>query len=301
MDQMEDRGAANRVDDDVDTHLSAEARASLHEAYGILARGDPAGDPVLLHEAITAFRWVVVRVFPGHPGSQLFMGKLGECLQSRYAFTGNPVDLEGAILHLSQAIVLATFPNSHRFESKLAECFASRYALKGDAADLERAIFTFGQAIECSPRGDPSVAGIQMRLGECLHGRYARNGAVVDVNNGIRAFGVAVRLSPPNSPDMPLFLDRLGTAIGRYARLAQQGVLAEAVMVLHDALKLMPSGSPDPTAHMDSVVKDLIERWVRCRDMVRLAEEIAQWQQVEKRAPQGTSAPRDDERRLPPP
>ncbi|MHB9856640.1 CHAT domain-containing protein [Streptomyces sp. YIM S03343] len=220
--------------------LPCPAVFHFHLGQALLARAtlDPENPQDLatdLNDAVDAFGQAVRK----EPRAPMHQAHLGLALLARFSHQDDPADLEAALDHTRQAVLLG--PQSDQaffyYLTIHAQVQATQAQRSDEIADLEDLIGTLRQALNVAP--DPFRAERIQALAVALYTRFGLTHVPGDIDEAIRLCHQAIGLCGPGEDEQ---IQEILCSLLR-SRLADEGP-DERVAVLETNLSQMPHHSP---------------------------------------------------------
>ncbi|MER7948908.1 hypothetical protein ABTY59_16120 [Streptomyces sp. NPDC096079] len=156
----------------------------------------------------------------------------GQVLLTRYGFTEDRGDLDGAVVKFREAVALS--PDSPSCLLQLGRALRGRFAVAADPADLTEALASLRTADRVAPPDDPERGRIHEYLGAALRDLAARTDRMADLDAAVAQFDLALAHVPEGHADRERVGARRAEAVGR----------RESVHEARDILRLMTESVP---------------------------------------------------------
>lgn len=193
-----------------------------------------------LENAIEANEEAVARTTPEHPFRATMLNNLSNLFHSRFQRLGAMDDLARAVQASEEAVAITPVDHPHRANmlKDMSSWYRSRYAGLGDLGDLEKAVEASEEAITATPLDHADFANRLILLSLLLQSRFER---LSDATDSYRSLNLCIdawrcRIAPPQT--------RIRAACLAANRLANDGRWEELSPLLEEAVKLLPSVSP---------------------------------------------------------
>ena len=203
-----------------------------------------------------------------HPIQQL--NALSVLLMHRFARLGDASDINKAVEHQEQALLLTTqghLDHANQLAS-LANTMAWRFSALGGVSDISSAIENGQKAVLLTPDEHPEHAARIDALACSLQSRFKRLGDLSDIDAAIENEQKAVLLTPEGHPAHVSRLQSLANSlISRFDRLGDLSDINSAIENRQKAVLLAPEGHPDHARQLRVLASSLLSRFVRLGDL----------------------------------
>ena len=187
---------------------------------------------------------------------------LSTILQTRYALTADPRDLDDAVAAAQAATAVAHLPRSQAiFRSNLAAALVARFALTGHRSDLDEAVNAARAAVDATHDRDVGLPRRLFNLAAALSSRYETVGTASDLVEAVAAAQQALDSCPGEHPLHPTSAALLSALLhARHLRAGSTGDIDDAVHLASAAVATTPAGSRELAARLANLAAALETR-----------------------------------------
>ncbi|KAG8898624.1 hypothetical protein FRB99_007252, partial [Tulasnella sp. 403] len=200
-----------------------------------------------------------------HPLRPRVLATLGMALVTRCERTGSVADVEGAIRHLENALVLHANDRQDCpvILNNLALALKTRYKMLGRVSDLDDAIHLYQRALLLRKDHPETLSN----LANALSNRYKRTRDATDLGQAIRLLEKGISLIEHNDPVRAKYLSNLAVMLfDRYHESNTVIDLNKAVETHERVLSLRPGNHPLRPISLNNLCTTLIVRFILSRN-----------------------------------
>jgi len=165
---------------------TADEAANLG-TWEALGRAAAAADAATLSAAARLWQRMISALPVGNPARAVMLGNLCLTLLNQYLRTGEPADVEAAVVVGQHAVEDTGDEELPERELYLADALRARFELRRNRADLGDAIARLGQALGAAPDGSPRAALFLAAYADCLRVRFEESGNRDDLDEAVRS------------------------------------------------------------------------------------------------------------------
>lgn len=220
-----------------------------------------------LEDQITSWRRLLAITPPEH--MPFNMSRLGGALVARYEHTGEATVLHESVDLQRQAVALGLPPDEDiaaAILNNLGSSLGVLFKLSQNDDDLDAQIEALEAATACRMRDSSIRAGAYANLGVARKARYDYTGDLADLDASISSYEVALdTLLTTGAPQeqYSMCLHTLGNGlVAKYIRTRTADLLARAIRLWEESLRLTPHHSPYRPLRMSSLAGGLRETYL---------------------------------------